>query len=162
MFVVAALITLLWNSFQYFISYTSGDSNIRIIVTSLYMKWTKQPIDKTYTFLWFLAFCWQVVEYVDTMWMSGFSANVVGVLFLIWVLRFHSVTKFFFRLWPSSSMNGSVRPSVCLSVRHTFFTMFPSSHHEIFRCYYQWKKWCPYKRSKSEVKGQGHRGQSPT
>ena len=32
----------------------------------------------------------------------------------------------------------SVRLSVRLSVRHTFFTMFPSSyHHEIFRSYYQ-------------------------
>ena len=47
----------------------------------------------------------------------------------------------------------SVRPSVC----HTFLTMFPSSyHHEIFRSYYQWQKWRPCKRSRSEVKGQGH------
>ena len=56
----------------------------------------------------------------------------------------------------------SVRPSVC----HTSFTMFPSSyHHEISRSYYQWQKWCPCKRCKrsgSEVKGQGHRGQNPT
>ena len=65
----------------------------------------------------------------------------------------------------------SVRPSVCLSVRpsvrlsvcHTFFTMFPSSyHHVIFRSYYHGQKWCPCKRSRSEVKGQGHRGQHPT
>ena len=61
----------------------------------------------------------------------------------------------------------SVRPSVCPSVRpsvcHTFFIMFPSSyHHEIFRSYYHGQKWCPYKRSRSEVKGQGHRGQHPT
>ena len=54
-------------------------------------------------------------------------------------------------------------PSVCPSVRHTFFTMFPSSyHHEIFRSYYHGQKWCPCKRSRSEVKGQGHRGQHPT
>ena len=40
-----------------------------------------------------------------------------------------------------------------LSVRHTFFTMFPSSHHpEIFRSYYQWQMWCPCKRSRSKVK----------
>ena len=46
--------------------------------------------------------------------------------------------------------------SVCLSVRHTFLTMFPSSyHHDIFRSYYQWQKWCPYKMSRSEIKGQG-------
>ena len=43
----------------------------------------------------------------------------------------------------------SVRPSVC----HTFFTMFPSSyHHEIFRNYYHGQKWCPCKRSRSELK----------
>ena len=56
----------------------------------------------------------------------------------------------------------SVRLSVCLSVCHTFFTMFPSSyHHEIFRSYYQWQKWRPCKRSRSEVKGQGHWGHDP-
>ena len=47
----------------------------------------------------------------------------------------------------------SVCLSVRLSVRHTFLTMFPSSdHHEIFRSYYQWQKWCPCKRSRSKVK----------
>ena len=57
----------------------------------------------------------------------------------------------------------SVRLSVCLSVRHTFLTMFPSSyHHEIFWSYYQWQKWRPCKSSRSEVKGQGHRGHNPT
>ena len=57
----------------------------------------------------------------------------------------------------------SVRPSVCLSVCHTFFTIFPSAyHHEIFRSYYHGQRWCPCKRSMSEVKGQGHRGQHPT
>ena len=54
----------------------------------------------------------------------------------------------------------SVRPSVCPSNPHTFFTMFPS-YHEIFRIDYQWQKWCPCKESRSEVKGQGHRGQNP-
>ena len=57
----------------------------------------------------------------------------------------------------------SVCPSVCLSVRHTFLTMFPSSYRqEIFWSYYQWQKWRPCKRSRSEVKGQGHRGHNPT
>ena len=43
--------------------------------------------------------------------------------------------------------------SVCLSVRHTFFTMFPSLyHHEIFRSYHQCQKWYPCKRSRSKVK----------
>ena len=74
-------------------------------------------------------------------------------------------------LWMVQSVRLSVCPSVCLSVRpsvrpsvcHTFLTMFPSSyHHEIFRSYYQWQKWRPCKRSRSEVKGQGHRGHNPT
>ena len=57
----------------------------------------------------------------------------------------------------------SVRLSVCLSVCHTFLTMFPPSyHHEIFRSYYQWPKWRSCKRSRSEVKGQGHSGHNPT
>ena len=52
---------------------------------------------------------------------------------------------------------------VRLYICHTFLTMYPSSyHHEIFRIYYQWQKWRPCKRSRSEVKGQGHRGQHPT
>ena len=54
-------------------------------------------------------------------------------------------------IWLVLSVCPSVRPSVCLSVRHTFFTMFPSSyHHEIFRSYYQWQKWRPCKRSRSK------------
>ena len=59
-----------------------------------------------------------------------------------------------FYLRPSSSKNTSVRrrsgrpsvrPSVCLSV--TPFTMFLSSYHH-------WQKWCPCKRSRSEIKDQ--------
>ena len=60
--------------------------------------------------------------------------------------------------WFSLSVCLSVRPSVC----HTFFTMFPLLyHHEIFMIYYQWQRWRPCKRSRSEVKGQGHRDQNP-
>ena len=52
----------------------------------------------------------------------------------------------------------SVRPPVC----YTFFTMFLSLyHHDIFRNYYHWQTWCPCKRSRSEVKGQSHRGHDP-
>ena len=66
-------------------------------------------------------------------------------------------------LWMVFSVRLSVYPSVCLYVCHTFLTMFPSLyHHEIFRSYYQWQKWCPCKRSRSEVKGQGHSGHNPT
>ena len=56
-------------------------------------------------------------------------------------------------IWLVQSVRLSVRLSVCLSVRHTFFTMFPSSYHqEIIRSYYHGQKWCPCKRSMSEVK----------
>ena len=62
-------------------------------------------------------------------------------------------------LWMVQSVCLSVRPSV----RQTFLTMFPSwYHHEIFKSCYQWQKWRPCKNSRSEVKGQGHRGQQPT
>ena len=45
----------------------------------------------------------------------------------------------------------------------TPFSLFPSSyHHEIYRSYYLWQKWDPYKISRSSIKGQGHRGQNPT
>ena len=58
-------------------------------------------------------------------------------------------------------MVQSVCPSVCLPVRHTFYAMFPSSYHyEILKIYYLWQKWCWCKRSRSEVKGQGHRSQN--
>ena len=63
---------------------------------------------------------------------------------------------------PNVFLAATKRPmvqSVRLSVRHTFLTIFPSSyHHEIFRSYYQWQKWRPCKKSRSEVKGQGHIG----
>ena len=81
-------------------------------------------------------------------------------------LLFLAATKQLYEWFSPSvclSVCPSVRPSVRPSVCHTFLTMFPSSyHHEIFRTYYQWQKWRPCKRSRSEVKGQGHRGHDPT
>ena len=75
-----------------------------------------------------------------------------------WFYVFLAATKQLYK-WYFPSVCLSVCPSVC----HTFFTMFPSSyHHEIFRSYYHGQEWCPCKRSRSEVKGQGHRGQHPT
>ena len=44
-------------------------------------------------------------------------------------------------------------PSVHLSGRHIFFPIIISLWN--FRSFCQWQKWCPYKRSRSEVKGQG-------
>ena len=84
-------------------------------------------------------------------------------MFLLCLCIFVSNKAFWSWSWKTGSVRLSVRPSVCLSVCHTFFTVFPLSyHHEIFRSYYHGQKWCPCKRSRSEVKGQGHRGQHPT
>ena len=92
----------------------------------------------SFKFLW-LGQGWGVVI-VEDQWSTIFSCDQAA-------------------LWMVQSVCPSVRPSV----RHTFLTMFPSSnHHEIFRSYYQWQKWRPCKRSRSEVKGQGHRGHNPT
>ena len=54
--------------------------------------------------------------------------------------------------------------SVSLSVPKSVTPFSLYSHHRIIMklSYYQWQKWCPYKRSRSEAKGQGHRGQDPT
>ena len=95
--------------------------------------------------------------------VNGFSLNCHGILWVTpWIQEFLAATKQLYK-WYFPSVCPSVCLSVCLSVCHTFLTMFPSSyHHEIFRNYYQWQKWRPLKRSRSEVKGQGHRGHNPT
>ena len=94
------------------------------------------------------------------MYMGGsllINSNVIFKMVAWWPYEIFSCDQA--ALWMVQSVSPSVRPSV----RHTFLTMFPSSyHHEIFRSYYQWKKWRPCKRSRSEVKGQGHRGHNPT
>ena len=64
--------------------------------------------------------------------------------------------------WFSPSARLSVGTSVCPSLCHTFFNHVSSSyHHENYSSYYQCQKWYPCKRSRSEVKGQGHRGTNP-
>ena len=89
-----------------------------------------------------------------------FSALYVQKLsWIIMILeKFLAATKQFYE-WFSSSVPLSVCPSAC----HTFLIMVSSSYHQqIFRSYYPWKRWCPCKRSKSEVKGQGDWGQNTT
>ena len=89
-----------------------------------------------------------------------------GVL-RIWIYIYHGAPRIFIKEVFSCDQAAlrttiSVCLSVCLSVCDTFFTMFLSLyHHEIFRSDYQWQKWCPCKRSRSEVKGQSHRGHDP-
>ena len=88
--------------------------------------------------------------------------SIIGGIDSVSVSRFLAATKQLYK-WYFPSVCLSVCLSVRPSVRHTFLTMFPSSyHHEIFRSYYQWQKWRPCKRSRSEVKGQGHRGHNPS
>ena len=108
---------------------------------------------------------WHVIAYIWNIFMFSVYMHISAlyILFAPWSysshwLMFLAATKQLYE-WFSPSVCLSVR----LSVRHTFLTMFPSSyHHEIFRSYYQWQKWCPCKRSRLEVKGQGHRGHDPT
>ena len=72
---------------------------------------------------------------------------ITSVIFHYMLARYFSCDQA--ALWIVQSVRPSVRPSVC----HTFLTMYPSSHHhEIFRSYYQWQKWRPCKRLRSEVK----------
>ena len=62
--------------------------------------------------------------------------------------------------WMSYSFTDLGAEGCCRSL-NALFTMFLSWYHrEIFRSYYHWQKWCPCKRSRSEVKGQGHRCQN--
>ena len=61
-------------------------------------------------------------------------------------------------LWMVQSVCQSVCLSVCLSVT----PLCLCSHHRIIMSYYQWQKCRPCKRSRSEVKGQGHKGQHST
>ena len=49
----------------------------------------------------------------------------------------------------------SVCPSASLSVTRLHY------HHGFFRSHYHRQKWCPRKRSRSEVKGRCRRGQNP-
>ena len=82
----------------------------------------------------------------------GFLTEIMTVIRSDVVHHFLAATKQLYK-WYFPSVRPSVRLSVRLSVCHTFLTMFPSSyHHEIFRSYYQWPKWGPCKRSRSEVK----------
>ena len=98
--------------------------------------------------------CWSTLNKMVKILQTTFANAFYWKKICIFLAATKQLCKWYF---------PSVRMSVCLSVRHTFLTMFPSSyHHEIFRSYYQWQKWRPCKRSRSEVKGQGHRGHNPT
>ena len=70
---------------------------------------------------------------------------------VVWYNSFFSCDQA--AIWLVQSIRLSVSLSVCLSVRHTFFTMFPSSyHHEIFS-----PRVITMDRSDVHAKGQGQR-----
>ena len=60
-------------------------------------------------------------------------------------------------LWMVQPVRLSVCLSVCLSYLFHYVPIIVSS---FFRSYYHWQKWCPCKRSRPEVKGEGQRGQT--
>ena len=92
---------------------------------------------------------WQPMwQYMRSHWMCRCHIEIWSVCFEKY-LRFICAMKYFWNillnifscdlaaLW----MVQSIRPSVRLSIRHTFFTMFPSPYHyEIFKSYYHWRK----------------------
>ena len=79
------------------------------------------------------------------------SFNNIGKLWIFFYIFYFQFNNF---LAATKQLYQWLLPSVRLSVCDTFVTIFPSSyHHEIFWRYYQWQKWCPCKRSRSEVKG---------
>ena len=90
-----------------------------------------------------------------------------GLVYLMWHIPRSNDFYFLCCLWFFSVLAATKQLlrtllSVRLSVCHTLFTIFLSSHHhEIFWSYYHWQKWRPCKRSRSKVKGEGHRGHDP-
>ena len=124
-----------------------------------YAFWTSRKI--TYAVFPFFLVSW-IVCFSVMRWSQVALPGVPPACDPVITTCFLAATKQLYE-WFSPSVCLSVRLSVCPSVCHTFLTMFPSSyHHEIFGSYYQWQKWRPCKRSRSEVKGQGHRGHNPT
>ena len=72
----------------------------------------------------------------------------------------HAVNLSSFSLWPSSSKNTSVRPSVHPSVCMSVTPFSLCSHYriiDIFRSDYPWQKWCPSKRSRSGQRSRSQR-----
>ena len=94
-----------------------------------------------------------------TLKFDGWPWKTIGHLsFAVssFVQHYIAIGEFKLELQSGNAQFGQIRRvSVRLSVRPTFLTMFPSSyHHEIFRSYYQWQKWCPCKRSDQRSRSQ--------
>ena len=111
-----------------------------------------QEFVKLHRFNELLIVPWQlpITNNVDSFGNSQFSQISKYFKFVTFVLLL-AATKQLYK-WFSSS--------VCPS--HLFDYVPSLYHHDIFRSYYQWQKWWPCTRSRSEVKGQGHRDHNPT
>ena len=84
---------------------------------------------------WFQYFCEFVVDIKETV--EILHARVKTRLLTSVIL---AVIKQFYQRF-SPPVHLSVRPSICLSVCHTFLTMYLSSHrHDIFRSDYHWQE----------------------
>ena len=80
---------------------------------------------------------WQIDQPSNGSLWNSYSFQPVDIQF--WMDSFH--------LFTDLGAEG------CCRSLNALFTMFLSSyHHEIFRNYYQWQKWCACKRSRSKVK----------
>ena len=91
-----------------------------------------------------ITLCWRTISLgviagdrgISSLKVPQFAWSLIIVInHLIFLAATTQLYEWYFYLSVCLSV---VCPSVCLSVRHTFSTMFPSSHHhEIFRSYHQ-------------------------
>ena len=142
----------------------------------MFMKnWNVILLNLVSFFDWVAPAEWFFVFFIIITGSKGFPGAILNVSEMGDADRAHYLRKYMHYFWKSlTKFKGQVKfytffscdqaalwmvQSARLSDYYTLFTMFPSSyHHEIFRGYYQWQKWCPCKRSRSDIKGRGHRG----
>ena len=94
-----------------------------------------------------ITLCWRTISLgviagdrgISSLKVPQFAWSLIIVInHLIFLAATTQLYEWYFYLSVCLSVCLSVRLSVCLSVRHTFSTMFQSSHHhEIFRSYHQ-------------------------
>ena len=89
------------------------------------------------------------MEFTNVAYISIYTVNLCPFIYWLW----GNILYLCYTIFSCDQAALWMVQSVCMSVRHTFLTMFPSSyHHEIFWSYYQWQKWRPCKRSRSKIK----------
>ena len=136
------------------------------ILTRIGRFWTVTPV----WIHWWLCKAWRSVEEVPYCFLRSsikfedhpgpencrFESNLINITRPVTAIKSLRLALFFKAA--TKQLYEWFCPSVRLSV--TTFSLFVSSyHHEIFRSNYHWQKWCPCKKSRSEVKRQGQRDQ---